>query len=118
MAARPEWIGYRFVALRTGVRMLPHGLDAASAQKVRQMAAALWESDAGFTVLRAKIHGTPEASDALRVRTYAAAGRPELRDSYEELAAEIDRVYQPKPLDQTLEAAARAFSHERRFGSR
>jgi len=32
MAARPEWIGFRFVALRTGVRMLPHGQDTASAQ--------------------------------------------------------------------------------------
>jgi hypothetical protein len=112
MAARPEWIGYRFVALRTGVRMLPHGPDTASAQKVRQMAATLSERDAGFTALRTKIHNTPEPSDAVRVRAYAAAGRPELRDSYEELAAEIDRVYQPKPLDQTLEAAARAFRHE------
>ena len=112
MAARPEWIDSRFVALRTGVRMLPHGLDTASAQKVREMAAALSERDAGFTALRAKIHGTPEASDAARVRTYAGAAKPELRASYEELAAEIDRVYQPKPLDQTLEAAAQAFSRE------
>ena len=112
MAARPEWIDHRFVALRMGVRMLPHGLDTPSAQKVRQMAAALSDRDAGFAALRAKIHGTPEASDAARVRTYAAAAKPELRASYEELAVEIDRVYQPKPLDQTLEAAARAFSRD------
>lgn len=112
MAARPEWTGFRFVALRTGVRMLPHGQDTASAQKVRQMAATLSDRDAGFASLRAKIHGTPEASDAERVRAYAAAARPELRASYEELATEIDRVYQPKPLDQTLESAARAFSRE------
>ena len=112
MAARPEWTGFRFVALRTGVRMLPHGQDTASAQKVRQMAATLSDRDAGFASLRAKIHGTPEASDAERVRAYAAAAKPELRASYEELAAEIDRVYQPKPLDQTLESAARAFSRE------
>ena len=112
MAARPEWIGFRFVALRTGVRMLPHGQDTASAQKVRQMAATLSDRDAGFALLRAKIHNTPDASDAQRVRGYAAAAKPELRASYEELAAEIDRVYQPKPLDQTLESAARAFSRE------
>ena len=112
MAARPEWIGFRFVALRTGVRMLPHGQDTASAQKVRQMAATLSDRDAGFASLRAKIHNTPDASDAQRVRGYAAAAKPELRASYEELAAEIDRVYQPKPLDQTLESAARAFSRE------
>ncbi len=112
MAARPEWTGFRFVALRTGVRMLPHGQDTASAQKVRQMAATLSDRDAGFASLRAKIHDTPEASDAERVRTYAKGAKSELRASYEELAAEIDRVYQPKPLDQTLESAARAFSRE------
>ncbi len=112
MAMRPDWVGYRFVALRTGVRMLPHGQDTASAQKVRQLAASLSDRDSGFTSLRAKIHGTPEAGDSARVRTYAAAARPELRASYDELAAEIDRVYQPKPLDQTLEAASRAFARE------
>jgi hypothetical protein len=112
MAMRPEWVGYRFVALRTGVRMLPHGQDTASAQKVRQMAASLSDRDPGFGALRAKIHGTPEAGDAARVRTYAAAAKPELRAGYEELAAEIDRVYQPKPLEQTLDTATRAFSRE------
>jgi len=113
MVMRPEWTGYRFVALRTGVRMLPHGQDTASAQKVRQMAAALSDRDAAFGPLRAKIHGTPDASDAARVRGYAAdAKSAELRRSAEELAAEIDRVYQPKPLEQTLEAAAAAFGRE------
>jgi hypothetical protein len=113
MVMRPEWTGYRFVALRTGARMLPHGQDTASAQKVRQMAAALSDRDAAFGPLRAKIHGTPDASDAARVRSYAAdAKSPELRRSAEELAAEIDRVYQPKPLEQTLEAAAAAFGRE------
>jgi len=112
MAMRPEWAGYRFVALRTGVRMLPHGQDTASAQKVRQMAATLSDRDAGFAPLRAKIHGTPEAGDAARVRAYAASARPELRASLEGLAAEIDRVYQPKPLEQTLEVAVRAFARE------
>jgi len=113
MVMRPEWTGYRFVALRTGVRMLPHGQDTASAQKVRQMAAALSDRDAAFGPLRAKIHGTPDASDAARVRGYVAdAKSAELRRSAEELAAEIDRVYQPKPLEQTLEAAAAAFGRE------
>ena len=113
MVMRPEWTGYRFVALRTGVRMLPHGQDTASAQKVRQMAAALSDRDAAFGPLRAKIHGTPDASDAARVRGYAAdAKSAELRRSAEELAAEIDRVYQPKPLEQTLGAAATAFGRE------
>jgi hypothetical protein len=113
MAMRPEWVGYRFVALRTGVRMLPHGQDTASAQKVRQMAATLSDRDAGFASLRAKIHGTPEAGDAARVRSYGAGAKSaELRASYAELAAEIDRVYQPRPLEQSLDAAARAFTRE------
>jgi hypothetical protein len=41
MAARPEWIGYRYPALRSGARLLPHGSDTPSAQQVRQSAAAL-----------------------------------------------------------------------------
>ena len=114
MVMRPEWIGIRFVALRTGVRMLPHGADTASAQKVRQMAASLSDRDPGFGALRAKIHGTPEAGDAARVRAYAAAAKADLRPSYEALAAEIDRVYQPQPLEQTLEAAAKSLGRESR----
>jgi len=112
MAMQPEWVGFRFVALRTGVRMLPHGADTASAQKVRQMAASLSDRDTGFGALRAKIHGTPEAGDAARVRAYAAAAKADLRPSYEALAAEIDRVYQPLPLEQTLEAAAKSLGRE------
>jgi hypothetical protein len=112
MAMQPDWVGLRFVALRTGVRMLPHGADTASAQKVRQMAASLSDRDAGFGALRAKIHGTPEAGDAARVRAYAAAAKADLRPSYEALAAEIDRVYQPLPLEQTLEAAAKSLARE------
>jgi hypothetical protein len=113
MAMRAEWTGYRYVALRAGVRMLPHGQDTASAQKVRQMAAALSDRDPGFAPLRAKIHGTPEAADAARVRSYAKTARSqELSRSYEDLAAEIDRVYQPRPLDETLGSAARALGRE------
>ena len=48
MSAQPAWIGQRFVALRTGVRLLPHGADTASAQKVRNMAAALADRDPEF----------------------------------------------------------------------
>ncbi|MCA3220709.1 MAG: hypothetical protein ING59_19620 [Burkholderiales bacterium] len=113
MVLRPEWTGYRFVALRTGVRMLPHGQDTASAQKIRQMAAALSARDPAFGPLRAKIHGTPDASDAARVRDYAAKAKSaELKRSATELAAEIDRVYQPRPFAQTLQTAAGTFGRE------
>ncbi len=56
------------MALRTGVRLLPHGADGASAQKVRNMAAALADQDPGFEKLRIKIHNSPEAADAEAVR--------------------------------------------------
>ncbi len=111
MAAREEWIGYRFSALRIGVRLLPHGADAASAQKVRNMAAAIADRDPTFQRLRVKIHGTPEASDAASVREYGAnLSDPGLRQQADALAAEIDRVYTPPPLGELLEANAKAFS--------
>ena len=45
MASRDEWIGPRFTELRVAVRMLPHGEDTASAQKMRQLSAALSDRD-------------------------------------------------------------------------
>jgi hypothetical protein len=111
MAGRDEWIGRRYPALRAGVRMLPHGADTASAQKVRNMAAALADRDPGFQRLRVKIHGSPDASDAAGVREYAArAGNPALQRQAEALAAEIDRVYAPRPLAEVLEENARALA--------
>jgi hypothetical protein len=110
MASRQEWIGPRYTALRTGARMLPHGKDSASVQKVRQMSASLSDRDEGFRPLRAKIHGAPGADDADRVRAYAA-GLPEAqRQPFLELAEEIDRVYQAAPLDQDLTALAAKFT--------
>jgi len=107
MVLRPEWIGPRFVALRTGVRMLPHGADSASVQKVRQMSASLSDRDEGFKPLRAKIHGAPGAEDAERVRAYAARlGSEAARKPYLELADEIDSVYQAMPLEQDLDGLA------------
>jgi hypothetical protein len=111
MAARPEWIGARYPALRIGVRLLPHGADTASAQKVRNLAAALADADAGFAPLRVKIHGSPEAADAGRVREYAArAADPALKKQADALAAEIDRVYAPRPLADVLAEGEKAFA--------
>jgi hypothetical protein len=59
LSAEPEWIGLRYPALRIGSRLLSHGEDTASVQKVRQLSAALSEHDPGFKTLRGKIHGTP-----------------------------------------------------------
>ncbi len=110
MAGQADWIGYRYPALRAGFRLLPHGADTASAQRVRNLAAALADSDPGFAPLRVKIHGSPEASDAALVRGYAGkAADPAMKRQAEALASEIDRVYAPKPLDAVLAESAKAF---------
>jgi len=111
LSAEPEWIGLRYPALRIGSRLLSHGEDTPSVQKVRQLSAALSEHDPGFKTLRGKIHGTPEASDADRVRDYAAQlDDPELREKYLVLAREIDAIYAAVPLPAMLESSARIFS--------
>jgi hypothetical protein len=110
MAANDEWIGPRFAALRAGVRLLPHGADSASIQKVRQMSASLSDRDEAFKPLRAKIHGAPGAEDAERVRAYAATLDAAARGPYLALAEEIDRVYQATPLEQDLRALAAKYT--------
>jgi hypothetical protein len=111
MLTGADWIGYRYVALRAGARLLPHGRATASVQKVREQASTLSDLDSGFTRLRAKIHGQPEASDAVKVREYAAAsGHRNLAPRYEELAAEIEKLYLGPPLGERLEQDAQALS--------
>lgn len=113
MAARDEWAGRRFAALRVGARLLPHGADTASAQRVRNEAAALADKDAAFQPLRVKIHGSPEATDAAAVRAYAATAKDAaLAQQARALAQEIDRVYAPRPMGEVLDEAARALRSE------
>ena len=107
MSADPDWIGHRYPALRIGARLLPHGKNSASVQKVRQVSASLSEQDAGFKSLRGKIHGTPDAGDAKRVRDYAdGVADPAMKAKYLALADDIDAVYQAAPLPEILEADA------------
>jgi hypothetical protein len=111
MAARPEWIGHRYPAWRIGVRLVPHGKGSASVQKVRQVSASLSDQDEGFKSLRGKIHGTPDAGDAQRVRDYADGVSDQvMKAKYLELADEIDRVYQAAPLAGLLESRANVYS--------
>ena len=111
MASREHWIGPGFPALRAGVRMLPHGSNSASIQKVRQVSASLSDQDAGFKPLRAKIHGTPGAEDAASVREYAAGlGTDAQRQPYLDLADEIDGIYQAEPLDAELDSMAARYT--------
>ncbi|MGI9320010.1 MAG: PEP/pyruvate-binding domain-containing protein [Thiogranum sp.] len=111
LAGKPEWIGLRYPSLRIGVRVLPHGVDTASVQKVRQLSASLSEQDAGFKGLRGKIHGSPDKDDAQRVRDYAAGVKdPALVKQYEELSEEIELVYEAVPLQQRLRQDAKPFT--------
>ena len=111
MSAEPDWIGHRYPALRIGARLLPHGKNSASVQKVRQVSASLSEQDAGFKSLRGKIHGTPDAGDAKRVRDYAGGvADPAMKAKYQALADDIDAVYQAAPLPELLEADARRYA--------
>ena len=107
MLSDEQWIGPHFVALRTGVKLLPHGADNASAGKVRQLSASLSEDDPPFMPIRIKIHGAPEASDADRVRAYQVdVEDAALRARYEELAEEIDRLFMATPLPEQLNQLA------------
>ena len=95
MAARDDWIGWRYPALRGGVRLLPHGADDASAQKVRNMAAALADRDPAF---QRAARQDPRQPGRLRRRARARLGRasspmPRRASRPMALAAEIDRVY-------------------------
>jgi hypothetical protein len=111
MSSRDDWVGPGFSALRAGVRMLPHGSNSASIQKVRQVSASLSDQDDGFKSLRAKIHGTPGAEDADSVRQYAAGLATETqRQPYLALADEIDAIYQAEPLDQELDSMAARYT--------
>ncbi len=110
LSGEKEWIGHRYLGLRTGVQLLPHGIDTASAQEIRQLAAALAETDKGFTPLRVKIHGTPEASDAQRVRDYLKEHNIKDAEKYNILADEIDQLYKAPPLADSLRKHAGIFS--------
>jgi hypothetical protein len=111
LSSEPEWTGTRYPALRIGAVLVSHGESTASVQKVRQVSAALSDQDRGFNDIRGKIHGTPDAGDAQRVRDYAAGvDDPAMKAKYEELASDIDLVYQGVPLPQKLRESAKVFS--------
>ncbi len=105
------WLTTHYPALRIGARLLPHGKETASVQHVRQVSKALSEQDPAFMPIRVKIHGAPDASDAQRVRDYAAQKRDAaLRFKYEDLAKDIDQVYDTAPLPDLLNKNAAIFS--------
>ena len=111
MASYTYWLEDGFPALRSGAKILPHSADSASIDTIRQLSASLSEQDPDFRSLRSKIHGSPEAGDADRVRSYAEnrAGA-DLQDSYLQLATAIDQIYQAVPLEQVLKERSAAYN--------
>ncbi len=91
LIAQDEWVTFRFLGLYSGMRLLDHGKDTASAQKVRQMSASLAEKDKNFVKFRVKIHGSPDAGDAALIREYAKNVAD--ASQYLLLADEIDGLY-------------------------
>ena len=96
----PAWrTEERFFVLREAVRLLPHqreSQDPAAATEIRQRAKVLADRDPRFEPLRAKIHGMPDPDDADRVRAYARTrGSRALAGSYDDLAREVERLYEP-----------------------
>jgi len=107
LSRQPWWLTRGFLGLRTGARLLPHGIDTASVLKIRQLSASLSEKDPGFYQMRIKIHGAPGPEDAIQIRRYAQSQTDgALQQQYIDLADTIERVYHPSPLSQQIEASA------------
>ena len=95
LLTKPEWRDERLLLVYDAARALPWvpDQDNAGIDKIRADAARLNDKDAGFASLRNKIHGSPDAQDAERVRSYAAkSGKSSLQDDYAALAQAIDKV--------------------------
>lgn len=108
--ADPKWESDdRWYLLRETVRLSPRELPPGevTAQQVRADAMGIARADPGFKNLRVKIHGSPDAADAGRVREYAASkGRRSLQEDYAQLAADIDTLYAANNQGNAVRAAA------------
>ncbi len=108
--ADPQWArDDRWYLLRETVRLVPREITTGdvTAQQVRADAMRIARADTGFKNLRVKIHGSPDAADAGRVREYAASrGRRSLTEGYAQLAADIDTLYAANNQGNAVRAAA------------
>lgn len=96
----------RLAFVRTAARLLPHGVETASAHEIRDLAATLAARDPGFSDLRNKIHTSLAPSDADAVAHYAGRVADDaLRQDYARLAAAITALYETD-LPATLAALA------------
>ncbi len=96
----------RFLLLREVARLLPAQGNARTTH-VRQLAVKIADRDPDFADLRAKIHGMPDAGDTGRVRGHARSkGRQDAQQLYEELAVELEALYDTSRSVEELRAIA------------
>ncbi len=94
-----------FLLLREAVSLLDHGTGSSAVTEVRELASALGELDPAFEYLRNKIHSSPDALDAERVREYAESkGLDSLKLGFERLAHTIEQLYQSGNFDEILKS--------------
>jgi hypothetical protein len=113
MLGDPGW-REKFAPLREAARLLPHGVSTNVLTQIRGLSTTIAEQDSGFSKLRDKIHASPDARDAQRVREYAssAKAKPELQAEYARLAEAIDKAYIMKTLPSVLEGLGKRVSNE------
>ncbi|MFK8067528.1 MAG: PEP/pyruvate-binding domain-containing protein [Gammaproteobacteria bacterium] len=88
-----DWLTRGYLTLRTGIHVLPHGIDTPSVLKMRQIAIDLSSADRKFLPLRNKIHISPDASDANSVREFASNLNNKKAQKFLKLADLIDEIY-------------------------
>lgn len=103
-----DWLSpSRFLLLREAARLLPVNAEPQTSAQARTLAIEIAEADPGFSPLRVKIHGIPDARDAQLVRDYAGArGKAELAEKYERLAMLLDVMNAPQTAVRQLEKLA------------
>lgn len=108
MLGDPVW-RQQFTVLHEAARLLPHGISTNVLTQIRGLSTNIATRDSGFGDLRDKIHVSPDARDAQRVRDYALSpkAKPLLMPEYERLAVTIDQAYVLKTLPAALDALAK-----------
>lgn len=81
-----------FLLLRQAVLLLPRLREGVTVTRVHELSSSLATLDAGFALLRNKIHGQPDAADAERVRDYARKHR-RAEPEFEMLAKTLDELF-------------------------
>ncbi|MFP4070874.1 MAG: PEP/pyruvate-binding domain-containing protein [Desulfovibrionales bacterium] len=97
LAKDPSWKTDGFPVLREAVRTLPHGKHTSGITELRQLAATIAETDEHFQPLRNKLHTSPDAGDAQRIREYARQSESAGAE-YDELAGMVEEFFLPGDL--------------------